>query len=430
LTGYLNPVGVIFLSTRISANSEKRPKLFYGFVIVASIFVIMLLIILGGTAFGVFFKPVSETFNWSRAAMSGAFSLSSIVVGISAIILGGLNDKLGPRLILTVSGVFAGAGFLLMSRISSLWQLYVFYGLIIGFGQGGTYTPLVATLMRWFTKKRSLVTGIALVGLGIGSVLSAPVANTMIEHFDWQTSYLILGILTLVGIVIAAQFLKRDPSVMGLLPYGETDKPQEDHQNKVIAPKGLSIKESLRTRQFWTIALMECIFGWLCFTIMVHLVPHVTDLNIPGSTAALMLAVLGIFSVAGRLILGPVGDKIGNRKVYILGFLLFSIALFFLIFIKDVYLLYLFCIVFGFAYGGIQSSESPLVAWTFGTRSMGSVFGMMVFAFSIGSASGSLVTGYIYDTSGSYIPAFIILAVIGIIGMILTISLKPLQREQ
>lgn len=417
------------MSTRNSSSAEHKPKVFYGFVIVACIFFIMLLIILGGTAFGVFFKPVSETFNWSRAGMSGAFSLSSIVVGISAMILGSLNDRLGPRIILTISGILTGLGFILMSQISSLWQVYLFYGVLIGFGQGGTYAPLVATLMRWFTHKRSLVTGIALVGLGIGSIISAPFANRIIELFNWKNSYLIIGILTLVGIVVAAQFLKRDPSVMGLLPYGETKKPRESLQTQVFNHKGLSIKETLRTRQFWKIALIECIFGWICFTIIVHLVPHVTDLNISNSTAALMLAVFGILSVAGRLILGPVGDKIGNRKIYIIGFLMFTVALCSLIFMNEAYLFFIFCIVSGFAYGGIQASESPLVAWAFGTRSMGAVFGMIVFAFSIGSASGSLLTGYLFDASGSYTAAFIILAVIGAIGLALTISLKPVAEH-
>jgi MFS family permease len=417
------------LSTQISSNSGHKPKMFYGFVIVACIFFIMLLIILGGTAFGVFFKPVSETFNWSRTGMSGAFSLSSIVVGLSAMILGSLNDRLGPRIILTVSGFLTGLGFILMSQISSLWHVYVFYGLLIGFGQGGTYAPLVATLMRWFTQKRSLVTGIALVGLGIGSIFSAPFANKMIELFNWKTSYLIIGILTLVGIMVAAQFLKRDPSVMGLLPYGETKKSHESHQNQAVSFKGLTTRETLRTRQFWTIALIECIFGWICFTIIVHLVPHVTDLHISSSSAALMLAVFGILSVAGRLILGPVGDKIGNRKIYIIGFLLFAIALFSLIFIREAYLFYIFCIVSGFAYGGIQASESPLVAWAFGTRSMGAVFGIIIFAFSIGSASGSLLTGYLFDASGSYTAAFIVLAVIGALGLALTISLKPIAEH-
>jgi MFS family permease len=418
------------LSTQVSSNVGPKPKMFYGFVIVACIFFIMLLIILGGTAFGVFFKPVSESFNWSRAAMSGAFSLSSIVVGLSSIIMGSLNDRLGPRTILTIAGILTGMGFILMSQISSLWQVYVFYGLLIGFGQGGTYAPLVATLMRWFTRKRSLVTGIALVGPGIGSIISAPLANRIIELLNWKNSYLIIGALTLVGIVIAAQFLKRDPSVMGLLPYGESQKAQESQKNQILSPKGLSIKETIRTRQFWIIAFMECIFGWISFSIMVHLVPHVTDLNISSGTAALMLSVSGVFSVAGRLILGTVGDKIGNRNIYIIGFFILAVVLFFLIFIKEVYLLYIFCLAFGFAYGGIQASESPLVAWTFGTRSMGAVFGMMVFAFSIGSAVGSFLTGYIFDTSGSYLPAFIILAIISAIGLILTITLKPLLRER
>ena len=172
-------------------------------------------------AFGVFFKPVSETTNWSRAAISGASSLSCIVVGLSGLLLGGLNDRIGPRKILTLSGILMGAGFILMSQISNLWQLYFFYGIIIGLGQGASYVPTLSTVVRWFTKRRSLMTGIVLIGASIGTVISPPIANRIIELYSWQTSYQLLGIIILVIIFVAAQFLKRDPSVMGLKPYGE-----------------------------------------------------------------------------------------------------------------------------------------------------------------------------------------------------------------
>ena len=376
-------------------------------------------------AFGVFFKPVSETTNWSRAAISGASSLSCIVVGLSGLLLGGLNDRIGPRKILTLSGILMGAGFILMSQISNLWQLYFFYGIIIGLGQGASYVPTLSTVVRWFTKRRSLMTGIVLIGASIGTVISPPIANRIIELYSWQTSYLLLGIIILVIIFVAAQFLKRDPSVMGLKPYGEEENVEEKaHQ------RDYTLKESLHTRQLWTFICMEYIFGYVIFAIMVHLVPHAIDLGISPATAALMLTVVGVSGIAGRLILGSIGDKLGNKYVLLFGFIILAADLIWLVFIKETIHLYIFSAVFGFIYGGVQSSESPIVAWLFGTKSHGKIFGVACLAFALGSATGIFTAGLIFDVFNSYMMAIYIMATASIIGLILTNTLKPTTKEK
>ncbi len=133
------------MTNQIQSTSAKRPKLFYGYYIAACLFFTML--VMGGSnnAFGIFFKPVSEEFDWSRAAISGAFSLSFILNGLLGVVMGTFNDKLGPRIVMTVAGIVMGAGFLLMSQLNSLWQLYLFYGIIIGIGAAGTYVPPLST---------------------------------------------------------------------------------------------------------------------------------------------------------------------------------------------------------------------------------------------------------------------------------------------
>jgi MFS family permease len=413
------------LSDQGTPASSPAPKFFYGYVIVICTFFIMMFLLGSITAFGVFFTPVSEAFNWNRATTSGAFSLNQILVGLAGIVMGGLNDRLGPRIVMTVCGIMVGAGFIMMSYINSLWQLYFFYGIVIGIGQGGGYVPTLSTVARWFTKNRSFMTGLVLIGFSLGELIAPPISNRLIENFDWQKSYLILGVIILVVVVIASQFLKRDPSLVGSKPYGD-----EKSSKQNIAVKGLSLKEAANTRQFWIFNVMEFIFGFILMTILVHLIPHIQDLGISPALAAIAITIAAGFSILGRLVLGRAGDKVGNRIIFAITFLLIALDLAWLIFIHDIIGLYIFAAIFGFAYGGTETSESPMVAWLFGIKSHGLIFGVQTLWFAIGAAVGPLAAGFIFDTYTSYQNAFVIMAVLGIIGVILSLALKPVINNK
>src|SRR5262245_11021131 len=147
-------------------SSPAEPGIFYGYTIVAAASFIMVLIFGVHYSFGIFFKPVSTEFGWTRAMTAGAFSLVWIPQGLLASVMGGLNDRFGPRLVLTICGFLIGLGYLLMSQITALWQLYLFYGVIVGAGLGGTFVPLVSTTTRWFVKRRGLMAGIVAAGVG------------------------------------------------------------------------------------------------------------------------------------------------------------------------------------------------------------------------------------------------------------------------
>ena len=153
-------------------SSSAKPKLFYGYIVVVVAFFVMA--VMWGTynAFGVFFNPVLAEFGWTRAMTSGAFSLSLLVSGLSAILMGRLTDRIGPRWVVTLCGFLMGLGYLLISQVTAVWQLYLFYGVIIGIAMGGSWVPLMSTVARWFSARRSLMTGICLVGLGIGGSLA------------------------------------------------------------------------------------------------------------------------------------------------------------------------------------------------------------------------------------------------------------------
>lgn len=163
-------------------------------------------------SFGVFFKPVLTEFGWSRASTSGAQSLNLVLMGGFGILAGKLSDRFGTRLVLTVCGFLLGLGYLLMSRVGAIWQIYLFHGVLVGIGMSGTFVPLMSATARWFIRRRGLTSGIVASGIGIGMIMMPLVANLLISKYSWRTSYFILGLIALVLITTLAQFLRRAPS--------------------------------------------------------------------------------------------------------------------------------------------------------------------------------------------------------------------------
>jgi len=376
--------------------------------------------------FGVFFKPLQAEFGWTRALTSGAVSLSMVVSGLIGVVMGGLTDKFGPRFILTVCGLLLGAGYLLMSRIGNAWQLYLFYGVIVGMGMGSHWVPLLSTIARWFTRRRNSMTGFVLTGTGIGAIVGPQIATRFITDYDWRISYIILGSVILVIVVLAAQLLKRDPSQVGQLPYGEYNA---GIKNIDSGMQGFSPGEALHTTQFWLLGGMMFSFGYNMFALVVHIIPHATDTGISAASAASILSVIGAMLIIGRLLMGITGDKIGNRMVYLLGFFLMSVTYFLLISADNIWMFYLIAVIYGIAQGGMGVAQSPIVANLFGLRKHGLILSIVGLPFTIGGTVGPYVTGYIFDVTESYTITFLICAALSIMSIILTYKLTPTQGK-
>jgi MFS family permease len=398
---------------------------FYGYILVVTVSLIMLVAFGLYGAFGVFFKPLLTDFGWTRAMTAGAYSISAILSGTLGIVMGGLTDRLGPRIVITFCGLFVGLGYLLMSQISAIWQLYLLYGVLIGSGMGGMWVPPLSIVTKWFVKRRSLMTGIALGGSGLGGLIGPPVISRLISTYDWRESCIILGSICLLVIIVAAQFLRRDPNQRKQVPDGEN---KEEEQGLTLGTKALSLKEAIYTKQFWLVFSMFFCSGLCIVTIMVHIVPYATDVGISAVTAANFLAVIWGMGIIGNLVLGTVGDRIGNRNVFIISFVLMAASLIWLAWVTEEWMLYLFTIVLGFARSGMGTAQSPLIAELFGLRSHGMIFGLAGLGWTCGAAVGPFVAGYIFDVTTSYHIAFLLSAVIGVIGLILGTLLTPTKE--
>ena len=407
-------------------SNRTEQKFFYGYIIVIAAFCIMLTTYGTNASFGVFFKPMSTELGWTRAITSGAFTFSIAISGLMGIVVGGLTDKLGPRLVITVCGFFIGLSFVLMSLTSVIWQLYLFFGVIRGIGMSGPWVSLTSTVARWFTRRRAMMTGIVLAGTGAGVLITSPVVSWLNYIYGWRTSYIILGSFIVLIVVLSAQFLKRDPTHKWQVPYGESKTGGQALQSSADI---YSLRDAVRTRQLWLLFTMVFIHGFCLLIIMVHLVPHATDLGISVTSAANILASVGGVSIVGRVVLGNIADRIGNRQMFIVCFILISVALFWLVVAKELWMFYVFAVFSGFATGGLATLWPPLAAGLFGLSSHGLILGVVNLGFSIGGAVGPLFAGYIFDVTANYQLAFLVCATISIVGLILTLILRPIAGK-
>jgi len=403
---------------------NREHKFFYGYVVVAAAFIVMTICSGLMYSFGVFFKPLLAEFGWTRAMTSGAFSLHVVLHGFLYIFTGRLNDRFGPRLVMTFCAFFYGLGYILMSQIGSIWQLYLFYGVIVAIGMSGAFVPMISTVSRWFVKRRGLMTSIVATGVGFGTLIMPPIANQLIFSYGWRNCFIIVGSSALVILLLVAQFLRRDPSQKGQLPYGQGGATQ---QSLGLVAEGYSPDKAIQTRQFWLLCTMFFFsYGVPFFSIMAHISLHAIDMGISATSAANILAIIGGLSIAGRLTMGITADRIGNKISIIITIILMSIALFWLLAAKELWMFYLFAAILGFAYGGLVTLMSPMVAELFGLTSHGVILGIIIFIGTVGGAIGPVLAGSISDITGSYQLAFLINAVVSIIGLILVSQLRPI----
>ncbi|MFC1937991.1 MFS transporter [Chloroflexota bacterium] len=405
---------------------DRKPRIFYGYVIVLLGFCIQM--VMWGTFnnFGVFFSPLLTEYGWARATVSGARSIASLVFSFTGILAGRLGDKIGPRITMTVCGLFLGLGYLLLSRTHAVWQLYLFYSFMVGVGMSGSNVLPLSAVARWFVRKRGMMSGIVKVGAGAGMLAVPILVSWLIATYSWHSMFVITGSLALVSIVLTAQFLARDPAKKGLLPYGADEQKVKGID---LQASGFSLREAIRLRQFWMLCGIFLTVNFCTETVLVHIVPYALDLDISAASAASILATIGGVSIAGRFIMGSAGDRLGNRLTSAICLAILAIGIFWLQFTRESWMLYLFAVMYGFTHGGFFALISPLVAELFGLISHGVILGIVIFAGTLGGAIGPVLAGYIFDITGSYSRAFLICGTMAVIGLILALLLKPTDSK-
>ncbi len=391
----------------------KKP--YYGWWVVAGAFI--LLFCSTGTqfyTFPVFFEAIVNDTGWARAQTAAALSVGMFVSGITGMVIGGLLRKTGIKAI-TISGcVIAGIGFYLLSTMEQLWQLYVYYGLIVAVGATCiALIPNLSAVESWFTQKRSTALGIATVGIGVGGAVMAPLANWLISIYSWQTAFLFMaGIITLLGIPVSAIIMRT--------PRGSerTKTAIDETKLEVSLASGVTLRRALRSRAFWSIAIAVMLWACAYGTGIVHQVAFAVDIGIDRREAAGAVGLLAAFSIPGRLIFGKLGDIIDKRYVFMLGTLLQVIAFLILMKTTNLTMLYIYAGLIGLNIGSMAPILPAILADRFGHRHFASIYGAAFFTQTIGMVIGPVFGGWIFDNSGNYSFAFLIAAIISLVAVV------------
>ena len=405
-------------------------RIFYGWYIIIAAFLVATIGNGLQYSFGVFLKPLSQEFSWSRSLTAGAFMFYMICRAFSGILMGGLSDKYGPRIIVGIGGFLMGLGMLLGASIASPWQLYLFYGGLIGVGMGVAGAPLWATVSRWFVAGRGRALGLLASGAGVGSVIMSPVAAYFIRNFGLSTAYLVIGASSLVALSICALVLRKEPRDLGLQPYGAPAGAEAEgvHLNgkKPGESSDWTISRALHSRSFKLLAGSGVSWGAGFFLLMTNIVAHATDLGVSGAAAPYLLSIIGGSGAIGMVITGWVSDKVGARQVLVASFLLQGGVLFWLTTISSFALFCVACAIFGFGYGGVIPQFPGITAELFGLRSLGAILGLLSLTWLLGGAVGAELGNFIYDLTRphSYILAFWLGGAVFMVGTLFLLLMK------
>lgn len=380
-------------------------------------------------SFGVLLKPLNDHFGWSRAAISGVVSTRSVMSALASPVAGILGDRYGAKKIILIGIFLAGISYLLTSRITSLWQLYLFLGVFTGIGMSAFIVQIVATVTRWFGGKSALANGVALSGFGWAQVILPPVATYLILQYGWERCFIILGGAALVLGTIAWSFIKTRQKV-SREPLQEPvpQNAPEDSGIRSRIKEDYTLSEALRTPSLWILLLVLLIVAAACQMVVVHIVATAIDLNITPEAAAIILTLNGATNTLGRLTVGVLAVKIGNKTVLALSLAVQSLTLILLGWADNLNSFYILATIHGLAYGGVTPLVPSLVGDLFGTKAIGSIFGTTNAAYVSGAAIGPLLAGYIFDITGGYSLAFISAAIGMAIALVLLLLVRPPHR--
>lgn len=413
-------------------------KIFYGWWIVAATNIICMFGY--GTwlySFGVFFKPMSAEFGWTRAMTAGAYSLRSVEGGIASPIVGWAVDRYGSRILIIIGAVVSGSAFVMMPLIQSLWGFYLIYGILLSAGMSAMlYLPAWTVIAKWFNRRLSLALAILSVGAGFGGLICAPVAAFLISRYGWRLAFVVLGVFIWCVVIPLAFVIREHPEDMGLSPEGDGPAPALSPGNAVsdsaarVAPltngtNDYTLKEAVSSSSFWFMALAFFFQGVSHSTVTVHTIPALTDVGIPVEQAAYSIGLLTLVSIIGRLSFGYLGDHINKRYLFMVSYILMGSGLLVLMNAQTMGMVWLFIFMFGVGFGGNIPLMPAIRAEYFGRKALGKIQGAMDPVMMLAGATGPIFAGYIFDTTGSYRIAFLVTGVMTFFAAVMIFFARP-----
>jgi MFS family permease len=377
----------------------RRP--YYGWVLVAT---------LGVTemtswgvlyyAFTVFIDPLHAQFGWSRAALTGAFSLALVISGLAGVVVGRWLDHHGPRLLMTVDSAAAVLLIVAWAAVDSLLVFYLVWAAIGVVMAAVLYEPAFVVVTTWFRHQRGRALTLLTFVAGFASVIYIPLAGVLVTHQGWRGALVTLAIIVAVGTVpFHALLLRRRPEDLGLTPDGLTAA------TNTRAPKperSLPTRTALRGATFWWLTAAFFLNTLGIGALFVHLVPYLTDRGYSTAFAATVTGLVGVMALPGRLVLTPLGDRLPRSWVTCAIFVLQVVALLVLLLVHTALGVIGFVVLLGAGFGAVTPARAALVAEFYGPASYGSISGLMSFFLTPARGIGPVAAGVLYDVTGGY----------------------------
>ena len=398
---------------------NKRPFLYYGWVVVAVGFVTLGVAFAIWYSFSVFFLALIKEFGWGRAAVSSIFSIFIISQAVGGVLAGYLQDRFGPRVVIPSGAVILALSLVVTSQAQSLWHFYISYGVFAGasisllaFASHSAFIP------QWFERKRGLAMGIAMSGVGVGMLFLIPLVEKAITTYGWRATYLYLAAVPLFFVCpLNLIFSRHRPEDLNLRPDG--DDPEANHKRspatmimKVVdidwVQKDWSLKRTLRTKRFWCMAAVFFFASYTIQGILLHAVAAMVDAGLSRTTAVYYFGLLGICGSGGKVLFGYLSDILGRERIYSLAGMVLAVGIFCLIGLNLMQgpLPLLFAILFGTGYGAAPPLIPSITADFFLGSSFGLIFSLICVGGGVGGSLGPFISGLLYDISGAYSISF------------------------
>jgi MFS family permease len=384
--------------SQTESTKEDRRHVFYGWFVVAAAFAVTFVGFGCAYTFSAFVEPLQRDFAASRGSVSLVFSLAGFLYFGLGVISGPLADRFGSRLLAVGGMLLTGVGLAAASFATTLTEVYAAYGLGVGLGVGCSYVPALGAVQRWFVRRRGFASGLAVSGIGVGTLAMPPLASFLVQTMGWRDAYLILGSLAAILGGGLALLMENDPRDRGLGPDGDpvrTDNPP-------TKPQGASVRAAITSRRFIGLYAACLIGSFGLFIPLAHLVPYAVDHKLQPSSAVLLLGMIGVGSTAGRFFLGDLADRLGRQHALLLMFAGMAVSLVMWLFSTGFWGLSAFAFVFGVFYGGYVAVLPALVMDYFGGRNVSGIIGVLYTSVAFGTLIGPSAAGFAFDLGHSY----------------------------
>jgi len=409
----------------------RQRKIFYGWWVVIALFVVGMLAPLSRYCMTAFFPFISSELGWSRSIIGSAQTLTFWVYAVFVLLAGWMTDRIGGRKTIFLGGFLCFGGWILLSTIKSLWQLYLYYGLIMAVAVSmAHFVPIQATARKWFRKRAGLVAGTTTAAFAVGTAIFIPLLTGMSASFGWRTTSIISAFAFGIAIMLLALFVIRDtPESMGLRPDGEASAPASNGDQTVVE-EAWTIKEAAKTPQLWLLLVAYSVIGIPLQGLLAHLVIWGVDLGYTMAAAGVFLTALTVPSIATRIGGGWLGDRYGKRRIMIISYLLcLLLMLWAWQEVSTAQHLMILAIVMGMAEGLPVGLFSPYLGDLFGRANIGSLFGILTMGYGFIAGSGAMIWGMIFDASGSYSLACLVSAMCYAVAIIAISLIRPTKAK-